>query len=348
MPTLLPSQIDDIATLSISNFKYKNWVDISLEHPEYTQADFFKKNRVVEDGGYDIRWKLQVENGLEARNTGLFAQDVTGADDLAIEGVVPWTKQTVNWIYDVDEPKLQGGSRTTIVSTLQMREHAAFNRMAELNERNLWSSPTSSTQTEKPLGVPFWLQKDATTTPAGDFNGGNPSGFSAGAGSIDASTYANWKNWAFGWTSVSPTDLVAKIKKAIQFTHFMPPNPHPELGFGESDYCMYTVWDVRDGLERLAESRNENLGADVARYMNATLVGGIPVKMVHYLDANDSTGPIYGVNFKVLRPFVLEGCDMRKTLKKSGTQHTVRECHYDTWMNYVCVNRRLCFVGSNS
>ena len=78
-------------------------------------------------------------------------------------------------------------------------------------------------------GIPFWLQKDATTNVNGGFEGGNPAGFSGGAGGIDSDAYPRWRNWTFGYTNVTVDDLVKKVKKALTFTHFMPPVQHPNL-----------------------------------------------------------------------------------------------------------------------
>ena len=344
---LRPDQVDDFVNLTLSNFKVNRWTDISLEYPEYISSRVINEKNVVERGGADIRFKLQTKNTGLARNTGLYAQDVTGVEDLTTEGVIPWTKQTVNWSYDIDEPLFQS-DRETIVGELLVREHACMNDMAELNEENLWSAPTS-TSDARPMGIPFWLQKDASTTPAGAFNGGNPSGFTSGAAGINSTTYTRWKNWAFGYTNVTPDDLVVKIKKSLYSTKFMAPNPHPEVGFGESKYHIFTTYDVREPLERLAETRNDNLGNDVAKYINNVLVGGVPVEAVHYLDSNDGTAdPLYGVNWKAFRPFLKRGANMRQTQKRAPLQHTVREVHYDTWMNYACYNRRLCWVGSKA
>jgi len=222
-----------------------------------------------------------------------------------------------------------------------------MNDMAELNEENLWSSPSSTTD-PRPMGIPFWLQKDATTTPGGAFNGGNPSTHSGGCASIDSTTHTRWKNWTFGYAAVTPDDLVVKVKYALYSTKFVAPNPHPEVGYGKSNYHIFTTYDVREPLERLAETRNDNLGNDVAKYINNVLIGGVPVEAVHYLDSNDSTDPLYGVNFKAFRPFVKRGANMRQIKKKAPLQRTVRQVHYDTWMNYACYNRRLCWVGSTS
>jgi len=343
---LRPDQVDDFVNLTLSNFKRNRWVDISLDYPEYISSRIINSKSVQERGGPDIRFKLQHKNTGLARNTGLFAQDVTGVEDLTTQAIVPWTKQTVNWSYDIDEPLFQT-DRETIVGELLVREHACNNDMAILNEENLWSAPTGTTD-DRPYGIPFWIQKDATTTPAGAFNGGNPSGFTSGAASVNSTTYPKWKNWTFGYTSVTPDDLVVKIKKSIYETRFVAPNPHPELVFRNAQYAIFTTYAVREPLERLAETRNDNLGNDVAKYINNVMVAGIPVEAVHYLDSNDSTDPVYGVNWGVLSPFVKRGANMRQTKKKAPLQHTVREVHYDTWMNYGCYNRRALWVGSTS
>jgi hypothetical protein len=199
------------------------------------------------------------------------------------------------------------------------------------------------------MGIPFWIQKDASTTPAGAFNGGNPTGFTSGAASISSTTYPKWKNWTFGYTAVTPDDVVVKIKRSLYETKFTAPNPHPELGYGSAQYQIFTTYDVREPLERLAESRNDNLGNDVAKYINNVLVGGVPVEAVHYLDSNDGTAdPIYGINWRAIRPFVKRGANMRQTKKKAPLQHTVRQIHYDTWMNFGCYNRRALWVGSKA
>lgn len=344
---LTPDQVDDFVNLTLSLFKRSKWTDISLEHQEYVSARIIADKGVTEEGGKDISFRLKTKNTGNARSSGLFAQDVTNVEDVTISAAVPWTKQTTNFSYDIDEPLFQS-DRETIIKQLQIREHDALSDMAELVEEQMWSAPTATTDTV-PMGIPFWLQKDATTTPDGGFNGGNPSGFSSGCAGVSSSTYPRWRNWTFGYTSVTSDDLIKKVKKSLVFTNFMPPVPHPELGYGKSNYHIYTTYRVQEPLERLAETRNDNLGADVARYMNAVTIGGTPLQWVPYLEANDTSDPLYGINWKFFRPYVKSGCNMRRNPpKQAARQHTVREVHIDNWMNYVCYNRRGCFVGSKS
>lgn len=347
MAFLTPEQIDDFATLTLSKFRKLKWHDISLEHQHYVASMLIDEKRIMEDGGKDISFRVKTANTGNARNTGMFAQDQTAVEDVMVPGTCEWRKQTTNFSYDIDEPAFQSGPET-IVRLLDVREHDALSDLAELQEENLWSAPSSSSD-NRPYGIPFWVKKDATTTVGGAFNGGNPTGFSSGAAGISSTTYPRWKNWTFGYTNPSTDDLVAKMKKAMAFTNFQSPVPYPELGHGKSDYMIFTTYDVQEPLERLAETRNDNLGKDVARYIDSVTVGGVPLKWVPYLQANDSTGPVYGINFRYLRPYCKTGATMRrsKPMPKAG-QNTVRVVHIDNWMNYICENRRAQWVGSTS
>lgn len=344
---LTPEQVDDFVETTINRFFRHEWTDISLEHQEYVFSTIFNDKKIIEKGGPQIEFKVQHKNTGNARNTGLYDEDQTKVDDVMINGKVPWTAQTTNWSYDIYEDVFQS-DRETIIREMVVREHDAMNALAELQEENLWSAPTG-TSDNRPMGVPFWMQKDAATTPGGGFNGGNPSGFTSGAAGIDSTEYDQWRNWTFGYDAVQTNDLVTKLKKAMAFTTFVPPHKFAELGWGGVDYAMYTTFRVTEPLERLAETRNDNLGADVARYVNAVVVGGVPTKWVPYLEANDTDDPIYGINWQVFRPYTKKGADMRRHPPKiAPKQHTVREVHIDCWMNFACINRRRLFVGSKS
>lgn len=344
---LTPDQVPDFVNLTLPKFKRHKWTDLSLEHQEYVSATFVDEKKVVEQGGPYVSFRLKTRNTGNARNTGMFAQDVTRIEDVTVSAQVPWAMQTTNFSYSIYEDLFQSDEET-IIRELVIRDHDAMSDMAELNEENLWSAPSGTSDT-RPMGIPFWIKKDATTTPGGAFNGGNPSGFTAGCAGVSSTTYPRWSNWTFGYTNVTSDDMIAKTKKSLAFTKFMAPVPHPELGFGKADYTIFTTYRVQEPLERLAETRNDNLGSDVARYMNQVTIGGVPVKWVPYLEANDTSDPLYGVNWKVFRPYVKKGCNMRRNKpKEAARQHDTFEVHIDNWQNYVCFNRRATFVGSKS
>jgi hypothetical protein len=346
---LTPDQVDDLVNLTTHEFKRYKWTDISLEHQEYISATLIDQKKVVEAGGDKISFRLKTRNTGNARNTGMFAEDQTAVEDVTVPAEVPWAMQTTNWSYDIYEDLFQS-DRNTIISQLKIRDHDAMSDMAELNEENLWSAPSSTTDT-RPMGIPFWMQKwDGTAaTIGGGFNGTDPSTHAAGCANVASATYPRWSNWTFGYVTETIDDLVAKVKKALAFTHFQAPVPHPELGYGKADYQIFTTYRVTEPLERLAETRNDNLRNDLARYIGQVLIGGVPMKWVPYLEANDTQDPLYGVNWKVFRPFVKKGANMRRNPpKQAARQHTVREVHIDNWMNYCCYNRRALWVGNKA
>lgn len=347
---LLPDQLDDFVNLTLDQFKKKKWIDLSLDQQHHIFAQKFLSGSTREPvrGGVQLNWKVQTSNTGTAKFSELYSVDATAVKDLTTEAKQQWTKSTVNFSYDVDEDAMQS-DRETIIRELQVREHSMYNDWFELMEEALWSAPASSSQSpRRPSGIPFWIQKDATT-PAGGFTGGDPSGFSAGAGGIAVSDVPNWKNWSFNYTSAgSRDDLVEKARKACEFTQFMAPKQYAELGGGksDSDWAFYTTYNVQSSLEKLLESRNDNLGVDLAKYAGAVTLKGNPIIWVPYLQNNDSSNPFYGVNHRVFKWFFKQGREMlRHAPKEAAKQHTVREVHMDTWGNFVCYNRRKLFVG---
>jgi hypothetical protein len=346
MATLQLDGIDDFVTATLQKFKRFSWHDLSSDLQSYLIAKLIKERGVFEDGGRSIDFRVQTTTTGTFRMTGLYDTDQTGVQDLLTSASIPWRFSTVNWSYDLREPMFQS-DRETIIRLLQVREHAARTDMIHGMERQLWTAPSSSTDELNMHGIPYWIVKDATTTPGGDFNGGAPDGHDTVAG-IDPDVVTGWRNWTYGYSQVTPEDMVAKTKKAMVFTEFEAPDPHPELKYSKSSRCMYTTYTVVDQLERLAESRNENHGTDVARYSGQVTVAGVPIKTSFYLNANDSTDPIYGIDFGYFRPFIKRDLNMYRQNVKAARQRMVRDVHLDMGMNFGCVNRRRQFVGSTS
>ena len=97
-----------------------------------------------------------------------------------------------------------------------------YNDFFEGMEERMWTAPTSNTQSPRPpSGIPFWLQQSATA--AFGFNGGDPSGFAAGAGGIDSDTYPNWKNGTFTYNAISDDDALDKWAEACEKCYFKAP-----------------------------------------------------------------------------------------------------------------------------
>lgn len=341
---LTPDVIDDIATITLSKFKRLKYVDISRDYQFLTASKIFKEKRIKYQGGKDIRWFLKTNNTGNARYTSLFDQDQTGRAPLMDEAVVPWRMITTNYSYDVREPDFQSDEEM-LIDQLKVLDVDARGDMMELVETGMWGAPSSSTDNVL-WGIPLWIQKD--TTSDGAFNGGNPSGFSGGVANIDSTQKTNWRNWAGGYTNVELDDLVEKAKDAIRNTKFVAYVPgSEELRSGDWMCEMFTTQYVVKRLERIAEERNDNHGVDVAKYMNSVTIAGHPISWVPYLDANTTDNPVYGVNWKSLRPFIHKNKEMRRTGPDIiPGQHNVRTVHFDSTLNIGCENRREQFVLS--
>lgn len=341
-----PSDVDDFLLLTIDNYDLGRWEDLTTDQPNYASARLFKEKGVTVTGGARLKWPLETGTVDTARNAGLYDHDQTAVGDIASMAEIPWAMQTVNWSYDIDEEGFQDDD-LTIVDMLKMRAHGAQTRLVELNERNLWNAPSSTTD-NRPHGIPYWIVKDATTVVEGDFTASLPSGHTTIA-AIDPAQVTGWRNWAFGYTSATVDDLVRKVKRAMRHTDFETPVPHPQLAFsGAADQEIFTTEDILAALEVECENRNENHGNDLARFVNDVVIKGVPVRLSWFLEATDSTDPVYGIDWRFLRPFIKRGADKRKTIKPSPTQRNVRTVHYDTWMNYRCLSRRRQWCGSKS
>ncbi len=338
---LYPDQLDDFVNLTLARFRRGTWNDISLPFQEYIfPSRIIQSKRLKEKGGESLKWKVQVRNTGTARHTGLFDTNQTSVKDLTVGASAGWTFQTVNWSYDVREDDFQGDDMTRIVREIEIREHSMWNDFFQLMEVALWSAPSSSSQNPRvPSGIPFWLQKASTPTPS--FQGGNPSGFTDGAGGISSTTYTTWKNWAGNYTDINRPDLISKMREAMYKTKFVAPKKYSETTNGSSAFEHFTTYRVVSPLEALLENRNENLGTDLAKYEGSVIYRSTPITPVPYLDENDSTDPIYGVNFNYFTYFVKSGWDMKlMPVKESPHQRNVRERHMDHSGNFAAIDRR--------
>lgn len=214
----------------------------------------------------------------------------------------------------------------------------------KLLEDQMWTCPSSSTDNHI-NGIPYYLVKAAANEEG--FVGGNPSGHTEVAG-LSRSTYSGWKNYAFDYTSVTKDDLIAKIRKAIEFTDFQSPEPYPELTTGSSKFQHFTTYPVVATMERLLEAQNDNLGNDVLSKMGKVMIKGNPVTWVKYLDENDSAAaPWYGINWGKFQMFH-NGVWLERTAPLTDSnQPSARTVFYWAWANLRCLDpRQAGFVGA--
>ena len=355
---LLPSDIDDLVTLTLDHFEKDKWVDISTELQRYfAYENLLMGDRIGIDGGERLTWQVKVRNTGGARNTGLYAVDDVKVADNMKSCSINWTKQTCSMAYDVDEEGFNSPDANRIVNLLSTRRHDALTSFAELMEDNFWGMPantTDETEQKKPLGVPYWVVRNATK----GFNGGVPigGGHTTVAG-LSPTTYPRWKNFTGSYRVMDKKDLVRLLREAVVKCDFRQPISQPSpTGDGGPKYIIASTYEVIQRMEELLEQQNDNLGNDVASKDGQVMFRRTPIKWVPWLDANqDSTGvdtanhygknPIYGVNKRAFRMVFKTGKFMQRSKPLiAPNQHSVRHIHWDSWCQFQCFDRRGNFV----
>ena len=301
-----------------------------------------KKKRVAIKSGNAIQWQVMTKHGGAAKVTGLFAQDDVNYVSVMQTANIPWRHVTTN--YAIDEIMIAMNSKPAqIVDLVKVGRIQAFIGLAELMEELFWTD-TAAADTDNPLGVPYYIVRNASA----GFNGGNPTyDATNGAANLDSSTYTRWANWTDRYVSVTKTDLIRRLRKAAVFTKFVNPVAAPTYSTGD-DRGLYTNYDVVGALEEKLEDQNDNLGNDIASKDGKTVFRGTPITHVPYLDSaagQAAQDPIYGINWGDFKVAILHG----RWLKELGPfraahNHTVAETHIDASYNLMCTDRRKQFI----
>ena len=341
MATLQADSIADLIKVTQRDLGKMKWTDAASTLQNYVAFKNLMREKKVEfDSGYGIQWQVQVALGGLARSVGLYQADNINVPDVMQQATIPWRHW--NTAYAIERREIaMNRDPARIVELVKIRRMTAMLDFAELYETDFWSKPVDSTDLLKAFGVPYWIVKNTST----GFNGGNPSGFSSGAGAISSSTYTGWANYTFQYTLVTKDDLIRKMRKAATFTNFMSPVDIPSYNTG-NDYGFYTNYNVLGKLEEALEGQNQNLGNDVASKDGVTMFRQNPVTWVPKLET-DTSDPIYGINWGVFAPVFLKGEYLREQGPDvSGNAHTVFQTNVDTSGNFKCSDRRRLFVGS--
>src|SRR3990167_11460855 len=189
------NNIDDfvIAVLD-ERLEKKSWIDITPD----TQFNVFAEMMVngpgnmkkgpgrpldFEISGPQCKWTLHVKKNSSFQDSELFGIDAPERTNLLTTATEPWTKSTVNFAYDIDEEAFMGDEWQIIVDYLDVQNHAMYMEWYEKMDTRMWLAPTSSSaESRRPLGIPYWIQKSSTA--AFGFNGGDPPGFARGGGGL--------------------------------------------------------------------------------------------------------------------------------------------------------------------
>jgi hypothetical protein len=338
----MPLQADDIVDITKTTLRElgrMKWSQISTTLQNYVaMSNLLRKEKRTIDSGYGIQWNVQVTQTGAATRTGLFANETPNNVDTMQTANIPWRHAQTN--YSVDRRQVaMNRSPAKIVDYIATQRVASLVSLAEILEVDFWTKPVDSTDTSKAFGLPYWVVKNNTT----GFNGGNPSGFTSGAGNLSSTTYSTWKNFTGQYTLVSNDDLIRLWRTAATKTNFKPPVANPSYG-GSPRYGYYMNYDVYGRLVEVAQSNNDRLGPELAMFQNTFTFMGTNCTWVPYLDS-DTNDPVFGIDWEQFSPVCLEGEYMTETpVPPDRYQPTVTTVYTHLTYNYRCTNRRCNFV----
>ncbi len=338
MPTLTPTQLNDLVAMTLRDLGKPNFTEIATDLQRHeAMKNLVRKNRVVLQSGVGVQWDVMVNHSGSAANVGLGASDSLNIVDTMVQAQADWRNTTANYSFIGQEMDMNR-EPARIVNLVQERRIACMISLAEIMESNFWGPPVASTDTVTPWGVNMWIVKNASE----GFNGGAPSGYTSIG--LNPTTYPRWKNWTAQYTSVTKDDLIRKWRKAATFTDFEPPvDGIPTFNTGDR-YGFYTNYPVIGALEEALESQNDDLGTDVASMDGKTIFRRVPVTWIPKLEA-DTTNPVYGINWGWFKTFILSGWWLKETnVPIYPGQHTVSAHFLDCTYQFITRNRRCHFV----
>ena len=342
MATITTSDIADLANTTLASYDFGKWTDISLDLQNYTMLKRIMANSDERSGEF-MRDNIQTSNMGHARMTGLYEVDTYNNTDITNKTTVPFRFFNTYALWDVNEVAMNAGDRVQLINLMKLRIHSSRNDAHVLAESQGWSKPADSTDVTSLWGIPYWVVKNASGS--GEGSGGNPTGFSSGAGSISSSTVTKWANWADGYSTISQSDFVRSCRRAVRQCEFTDPDPYAAAGSGQK-WGLYTNIDVLQELEEYGENRTDNLGGDIAVMEGKMTFRRVPVTWVPYLD-DDTRDPMYGINWNFFGWSSLKGRNMVQSPQENpSNMHNCVAINTDNGGNFRCWNRRAQFVLS--
>lgn len=351
MPVITTEQIQDLLVTARSNLGAIEVTDLTTDIQNFVaMRQILDQRKIGWQAGPAIRFEIMSGTTSGAREVGLFGVDEFNIEDRMRFGETPWRHITHSYAIERREIAMNRAP-AQIVNLMRVRRHDALVNIAELLEKRCWSAPPTATDNQRLMGVPYWIcwKDNSATSPNGGFDGGDPY-TGVGCAGVLASQVPAYQNWCARYTTISKNDLVAKWRRAATFCLFRPPVEFPSEGkmaFG-SGYGYYANYNVVGELESMLESRNDNLGNDIATKDGAVMFRRTPVEWVPMLEQVGGN-PIYGIYWGALRPVFLVGEWMvEEGPKPASNRHTTFVTHLDLTCNFICNDRRRQFVLATS
>ena len=111
---------------------------------------------------------------------GLVEVDNTNYADVITTGSIPWRHLETSWTIDRRMIAMNLDPARIVEIFLTQREQAIISLAEYFEATSFWNKPSTSSDNKEMFGIFYWLSYSATQ----GFNGGNPTGFTAGRGGL--------------------------------------------------------------------------------------------------------------------------------------------------------------------
>jgi hypothetical protein len=311
-----------------------------------------KGGQKVINTGVGIEETLMVDYGGRSQWVGEFTEVTRMVGDFL-------KKMRLNWTLVHDSISYTKGmilankGEARIKNVIKPQEAAMMLRLAHTMEEAFFGNPDPDND-EIMWGLKYWIVKNATA----GFNGGYPSGFSRIA-NVNLTEVPQYKNYTATYTSVTKSDLVAKLRTAHRKTNWKSPLKMSEFkGDTGKQRVLLVNEDTFDEMEMVGEAQNENLGRDLAPgsgnydakmqdkkqglgFIDGDLVfRRHPIMPVVALN-DDTTDPVYMIDLSNFYALTFEGDNMsRSDFIRLPNQPRVYASDIYHKCQTICTNRR--------
>lgn len=348
MAILKSEDMADMVAGTLRHLGKMNYQQIAQSQQSYEIFEhWFKNERITLDSGYGIQRTLQNRLPDAAAHVGLGEVDNVSIVDLIDQLQIPWCHAQTSWGVIYQETLMNRGE-SLIFNIIKPRREGAMLNLIEEIENKAWAAPAASTSSQfkkNPLGIPYWIVKNAST----GFNGGAPSGHTtvAGVSLTDSPTFKNYTATYAATGGMTKQDAIKKIKTALRKCKFKSPVPGSDYTKGAGErYRLYVNETTFSAMEDIGESQNENLGKDIASNMfnvGSLALRGFPIVWTVALDA-DTQNPVYGIDHSTMMVVGLKGDWFRESENTAPLQHDTVQYFLNLSYNYLCLDRRRNFV----
>lgn len=309
-------------------------------YTDYMVARWFAAGKDKTKTGSRCTWPVVYRKGTSAKHSRLGQKDAVSIQNVSKLGHAQWTHFGFNYSWLRQEVLMVQNDPDALVDLMGSRRASEqVGALDDLEEKG-WSAPTDETDAEEnPMGIPFWIQKNASST--GAFEGGDPSGFTSGAGGLAVASYPNARNYTDVYSAFTDEDVVKKIRRAMfRMRYKRPAILNKDIkaeNYGGTRICVNL--ETKLSLVDIAKNNNDSMGWDLAvgdkemRFYRHTF------DYVPYLDA-DTDNPIYFIDEDTLYPVVLKGDRFVESEVRNTESHDYFTVFTDLTYQYVCDNRR--------